>query len=154
MRFLTFTRFVTFLTAGGYALASIPAPWRSWLVNWLEHASESYTTVLSEPVLAQYGLYLTAGFAVVLVFVAIPRCSWGASALSWCFLAMGICLLVKDLQTIYWTWNIAFGIVSRVDRCATDICFALPSLILGALLQYPFIRERLYSSPPSDATNV
>jgi hypothetical protein len=153
MRFVTLFRLVTLLTAGTYALASIPAPWRACLEDKLEHASVFYTTVLSEPVIAQYGLYLTASVAVVLAFVAIPRRSWGASALSWCFLAMGVCLLVKDLETIYWG-GAGSGVVTEVTSYARDVCFALPPLILGAVLQYPFVRERLYSSPVADATNV
>jgi hypothetical protein len=154
MRFVTFIRLVTVLTSGAYALASIPAPWKSWLVDRLEHASEFYTTVLSEPVAAQYGLYLTALVAVVLAFVAVPRRSWGSLALSCCFLAMGICLLVEDLQMFSVELRGNFGLVYWIGRWARDLCFALPPLILGAVLQYPFVRERLYSSPITDATNV
>jgi hypothetical protein len=152
MRFVTLTRLTTLLTAGACALASIPAPWREWFINRFEHASVFYTTVLSEPVVAQYGLYFTASVAVVLAFVAIPRWSWGASALSWCFLAMGICLLVKDLQTIY--WDRPDGIIESVRSYAGDVCIALPPLILGAFLQYPFIRAALCAPPVADATNV
>jgi hypothetical protein len=152
MRFVTFIRLVTLLTAGAYALASIPAPWRSWLIDRVDHASVFYTTVLSEPVIAQYGLYLAVIVAVVLAFVAIPRWSWGASTLSWCFLVMGFCLLVKDLETIY--WDLRGGIVDEAVSYAKDVCFALPPLILGAVLQYSFVRERLHSSPMADATNV
>jgi hypothetical protein len=154
MRFVTFIRLATLLTAGAYALASIPSLWHVWLVDRLEHASEFHTTVLSEPVIAQYGLYVTALVAVVLAFVAVPRWSWGSLALSSCFLAMGICLLVEDFQKIYVELRGDFGVVYWVVRCARDVCFALPTLVLGAVLQFPFVRERLYSSPPTDATNV
>jgi hypothetical protein len=152
MRFVTLIRLVTLLTAAAYAVASIPAPWRSWLIEYVDHESVFYTTVLSEPVLAQYGLYLAALGAVVLAFVAIPRWSWGGSALSWCFLVMGICLLVKDVETIY--YGRQGGIVDEAVSHAKDVCFALPALILGAVLQYRFVRERLHSSPIPDATNV
>jgi hypothetical protein len=152
MRFVTLIRLVTLLTAGAYGLASIPAPWREWLISRVEHASVFYTTLISEPVIAQYGLYLTASVAVVLAFVAIPRWSWGASALSWCFLAMGICLLAKDLQTIYWIRP--DGIIESIGSYARNVCFALPPLILGAFLQYPFVRDRLCTPRVADATNV
>ncbi|HEV2805929.1 MAG TPA: hypothetical protein VGW57_13480 [Chthoniobacterales bacterium] len=154
MRFITFIRLATLLTAGAYALASIPSPWHVWLVDRLEHASEFHTTVLSEPVVAQYGLYLTALVAVVLAFVAVPQQSWGSLALSWCFLAMGICLLVEDLQKIYVELRGDFGVVYWLVRCARDACFALPPLILAAVLRYPFVRERLSSPPLTDATSV
>jgi hypothetical protein len=152
MRFVTLVRLITLLTTGAYAVASIPAPWESWLILRVDRAAVFYTTVLSEPVIAQYGLYVAAIVAVVLAFVAVPRWSWGASALSWCFLVMGICLLVKDVQTIY--WDRREGIVDSSVRYASDLCSALPPLILGVVLQYSFVRERLRSSPAANATNV
>jgi hypothetical protein len=152
MRFSTLIRLITLLTASAYAVASIPAPWRSWLILRVDEVAISYTTVLSEPVIAQYGLYLTASVAVTLVLFAIPRCSWGASALSWCFLVMGICLLVKDAEMIY--WGLRGGIIESAVSYARDVCFALPPLILGLVLQYRFVRERLRSSPTANATNV
>jgi hypothetical protein len=85
-------------------------------------------------------------------FVAIPRWSWGASALSWCFLVMGICLLVIDLEMIY--YGLRGRIVDEAVRHAEEVCLALPPLILGAVLQYSFVRERLRSAPVADATNV
>jgi hypothetical protein len=154
MRFVTLIRLVTVLTAGVYAVASIPAPWRSWLIDRVDHASVFYTTVLSEPVIAQYGLYLAATFALVLALVAIPRWSWGASALSWCFLVMGICLLVEDLEKIYVLRSLRDGIIESSVSYARDICFALPPLILSAVLQYSFVRERLHWPRVPDATNV
>jgi hypothetical protein len=122
------------------------------LIARVDEVSVSYTSILSEPVIAQYVLYLAAIAAVFLAFVAIPRWSWGASALSWCFLVMCVCLLVVDAERIY--WGLRRGIIESAVSYARDMCLALPPLILGVVLQYPFVRERLYSSRLADATNV
>jgi hypothetical protein len=94
------------------------------------------------------GVYITSFVAVLLSFFAIPRFSWGASALSWCFLIMGLCLLTR-LEMGYWTRYLSITI--QLISYAYPLCFTLPPLVIGALLQYSFIRQRLYDDESSSA---
>jgi hypothetical protein len=100
----------------------------------------------------EIGVYSTAVTSVILAFVAIPRKRWGPSGLSWCFLAMGACLLATF--DCYSDRRIFGSIVFELGCYARQLWFALPSLLFGALLRYSFVRDRLYSSPAADATNV
>ncbi len=152
MRFVTLIRVSTLLIAVFYALGSLPTEWLQWLHMWIENSAVIYETGYSTFLSAgEYGLYIAAAAAVVIAFAAVPRRDWGGAALSWCFLVMGICLLTQ-LQLAY--ANRFLGIVTQITGYARTVCFALPPLILGAVLQYPFVQRQLQADAGNDRKHV
>jgi hypothetical protein len=147
MRLLHLIRLITVVTAVAYPLALMPTDWLEWLHDRLEHASVIYETGHSAFIAAGVtGVYITAFVAVLLSFFTIPRFSWGASALSWCFLIMGLCLLTR-LEMGYWDRYLSVTI--QLIGYAYPLCFALPPLVIGSLLRYSFVRQRLYHDESS-----
>lgn len=95
-----------------------------------------------------FGIYITAVVSVCLAFFAVPRWPWGVSALSWCFLAMGLSLLTRLVQA-YWDRLLPWHI--QVTSYTFPLLFALPAFILGAMLSTRAIRAELggAQSPPN-----
>jgi hypothetical protein len=153
MRFLYLVRFLTVLIGAVGCWASTPVVWIAWLEERLGVSGGIYESAYScFTGIVELGIYIIALAAVIFVFVAIPRRRWGASALSWCFLAMGACLLIYF--DCYSDRRIFGSVLVELGCYARQLWFALPALLFGALLRYSFIRERLYSSPQADATDV
>jgi hypothetical protein len=153
MRFLYLVRLSAMLIAVLGCWASTPVVWIAWLEERLGISGGIYETRYScFTAVVEIGVYITAGAAVILAFVAIPRRRWGPSALSWCSLVMGACLLT-NLEGCYSDRHI-FSIAIELGCYARQLWFAFPPLLFGALLRYSFVQECLYSSPAADATNV
>jgi hypothetical protein len=153
MRFLYSVRFVTVLIAAVGCWASTPSVWIAWFEELLGISGGIYHSRYScFTGIMELCIYIIAVAAVIVAFVAIPRTRWGPSALSWCFLAMGVCLLT-DFDC-YSDRRIFGSILVELGCYARQLWFALPSLLFGALLRYSFIRDRLHSSPVTDATDV
>ena len=153
MRFLYLVRLSTMLIAVFGCWASTPVLWISLLEDLFGISGGIYDVKYSHfDAAVELGVYITAATAAVLSFAAIPRKRWGASGLSWCFLAMGACLLATF--DCYSDRSIFGSIIFELGCYARQLWFALPALLFGALLRYSFIRERLYSSPLADATDV
>src|SRR6266446_4843626 len=94
MRFLYLVRFLTVMIGAVGCWASTPVVWIAWLEERLDISGGIYETGYScFTGIVELGISIIALAAVIFAFVAIPRRRWGASALSWCFLAMGACLL-------------------------------------------------------------
>ena len=149
MRFLYLVRLISVVTAVAYPLALMPADWREWLEEHLNHASVIYETGHSAFIaVGVTAVYISAFVAVALSFFAVPRYPWGASALSWCFLVMGVGLLMR-LEMGYWDRYLSITI--QLISYAYPLCFALPPLVIGGLLRYSFIRERLHHGTTSHA---
>ena len=87
------------------------------------------------------GLFVTAGLSIPLAFFAVPRWRIGARLLSWCFLLMGLSLLARLEETFVWQQYLSIFI--QLNSGARTVCWALPPLILGAMLQHPIIQKEL-----------
>ncbi|MDQ6764686.1 MAG: hypothetical protein M3Z22_01080 [Verrucomicrobiota bacterium] len=132
-----------------YSLASLPTEWHVWLEEHLNHASVIFERGYSSFIAAgEFAAFLLGLAAVLLAFCAIPRFAWGGSALSWCLLAMGVCLLAR-VQMGYWDRYLSATI--QLIGYAQPLYFALPLLILGAVLRYSFVQQRLYRCENSEA---
>ena len=89
------------------------------------------------------GIYATAVLSLFIALFALPRWRFGVSALSWCFLLMGISLLTRlvgDWSLRYLGWYI------QVPSYISTICFALPPLIMFAFLRHPAVQKELQHS--------
>jgi hypothetical protein len=152
VRFLSVIRLLTVAIALLYSLASLPTEWHVWLEEHLNHASVIYERGYSSFIAAGEFVAFVLGLAsVFLALFAIPRFSWGASALSWCLLGMGVCLLAR-VQMGYWDRYLSATI--QIIGYADPLYFSLPPLVLGGVLRYSFVRELLYRHDASPRANV
>jgi hypothetical protein len=148
MRFLYALRILTLLTAVSYFGEALPNRWLDWLETHFSESPGIYETGQSPFIFAaQIGVYIAVLLAIFLVFFAVPRFAWGATALSWCFLFMGACLLV-ELERGY--WNRYLSAFIQISSYGRQICFALPPIVFGVFLRYHFVREALGEHPAPD----
>ena len=145
VRFLHVARLVTVVIAVSYTLSSLPTEWHQWLEDRLNDRSVIYETGYSTLIAAgEIAAFIAAVAAVLVVFFAIPRFTWGGSALSWCFLAMGLCLLTR-VKMGYWDRHLSA--IIQIIGYSEPFYSALPPLVIGAFLRYSFIKEGLYRDP-------
>jgi hypothetical protein len=93
------------------------------------------------------GLYATAAASLVLAYGAIPRWPAGCRALSWCFLLMWLSLLIR-LAT--YPWRVHSSALVALSVGAWVFVFALPPLVLFAMLRQPFVEQSLRAHSEAD----
>jgi hypothetical protein len=142
MSFLSLIRLLTLLVAILYCVLHVDFDWIAMrLDRGLAISAEGGHSAIISAGIA--GLYISSVASVALAFFAIPRWRFGVRALSWCFLLMGVSLLTKFVEC--W-WLRYLGWYIQVPAYISAICFALPPLILAAILRQPFVEEQLRSA--------
>jgi hypothetical protein len=151
VRFVHFLRLITLLVTLAYCCGSLPISWVYWLEEHFSSASAIYDTDTSRLTLAgEFGVYITAPVAMLIVFVAVPRFRWGVRALSWCFLLLGICVLTN----LYHGYsNRYLSAVVQIKSYCQELSFSLAPTIIGILLRHRFVAREL-RAPRSDEGNV
>jgi hypothetical protein len=143
MSFLLLTRLLTLLVALLYSLLHVDYDWIAMRLDrgLAVIAEQGHSVIVTAGII---GIYVTSLASVAIAFFAIPRWRFGARALAWCFLLMGVSLLTKLVEC--W-WLRYLGWYVQVPSYISAICFSLPPLILAAFLSRPFIASRLYVAP-------
>ena len=141
MRFLHFFRLIVLLVALAYYCDSLPIEWIYWLEDHFSNEHAIYETGHSSLISAgEIGIYIIAPIAVLIAFIGVPRFRWGVSALSWCLLLMGACLLT-NLYSCYWLRYLSA--VTQIVCYGQELSFALAPLIIGLLLRHRLVAEQL-----------
>jgi hypothetical protein len=151
VRFLYTVRILTLTLAVSYLGEALPNRWLDALEERFSKFPGIYETGHSLSIYAgEIGIYLLAPVAILLLFCAVPRFRWGASALSWCFLLMGACQFA-NVERGYWDRYLSVFI--QIVSYSREVCFALPPIIFGIFLRYGFVQQAL-STPPTHDQNV
>jgi hypothetical protein len=138
--FLWLIRLFTLLIAVSYSVAYAPADWLAMHFNrGLAIISETGHSWLLTA--GDVGVFATAALSIPLAFFAVPRWRMGARLLSFCMLLMGLSLLARLEDTFVWQQYLSIFI--QLGSGARTICFALPPLILAAMLQHPVVQKEL-----------
>ena len=142
MGFLTLLRLLTITIAVVECAYTAPLDWLTNLLNPSVHiAPEVYSGFHTA---GTFGIFITATVSVALTFF-VPRWPAASVLLFWSFLLMGLSLLTR-LQMSYWLSSLPFRI--WVPSYAADICFALPPLIMAAILRQPFVQLEITRHDP------
>ncbi len=141
MRFVWLIRILTLVIAVGYCCESMPSDWYEWLYSYLGNGAVNFWGSPHSPILTAgvVGVYITAIASLPIAF-AVPRWRAAATALSWCFLLMGLSLLTHMYNGY---WNRYLSLTIQIINYARPLCFALPPLILAAILRQPFVQAEI-----------
>jgi hypothetical protein len=145
MSSLRFIRLSTLVLAVSYSLAYAPDAWR-YVVHPNAELAAFRGSEASWVTAGVIGLYVTAAASVIFAY-AIPRWPAGVVALSWCFLLMGLSLLNHWVVIALMKYGSAF---MQLSAFAWTWVFALPPLILAALLRQRCIQQSLYARDDAD----
>jgi hypothetical protein len=145
--FLWLVRVLTVVVGVMCCITSVSVASLEWLHDHLTNSSVIYEADRS-PILtaAGVGVCIAATVSIPLALFAISRWRWTIWALAACFLMMGVShlgLLEASPKFSYFDW------IDEVLSYAQVASLALPPLILGAILCFDFVQEKLSPRAPT-----